>query len=359
MFDREKLLQEISEAPGVSGFEKYATRVVKKYFSESCDEIFYDNLGSIIGKKVGDPNGIKVLVTGHVDEVGFVVKSIDEAGYLRVHPLGGWWPHVLLAQPITLITREGKHLFGVFGAEPPHGMGPEMRNRVKEIKDLYIDLGVSSKKEVEELGVQIGDPIIPLTKFRRMNNPKYLYGKAWDDRIALAAIIEALNNSKDIKTPNIVFGAGTVQEEVGLRGARTVANLVHPDVALAVDVTMCYDLPTVKDGQSKLNTGVALSMYDGSVIAHTGLLKYMENLCKKHNIKFTYDGLSAGGTDSGELHKAYDGVVNMTLSIPCRYFHSHSSIVHENDYEATVALLTEFFKDIDAAKLESIRADKQ
>ena len=135
MFDREKLLQEISEAPGVSGFEKYATRVVKKYFSESCDEIFYDNLGSIIGKKVGDPNGIKVLVTGHVDEVGFVVKSIDEAGYLRVHPLGGWWPHVLLAQPITLITREGKHLFGVFGAEPPHGMGPEMRNRVKENKD--------------------------------------------------------------------------------------------------------------------------------------------------------------------------------------------------------------------------------
>lgn len=358
MINRDKLFKEISEVEGVSGFEKNATRLVKSYFEDSCDEILYDNLGSIVGKKVGNPDGIKVLVTGHIDEVGFLVKSIDESGYLRVHPLGGWWPHVLLAQNVTIITRENKKVYGVFGAEPPHGMPAEMRNRVKEMKDLYVDLGVSSKEEVLKLGVQIGDPIIPFSQFRRMNNPKYLYGKAWDDRIAVAAIIEALDNIKELKTPNIIFGAGTVQEEVGLRGARTVASLVHPDVALAVDVTMCYDLPTVKDGQAKLGTGVALSMYDGSVIAHTGLLKYMEDLCKKHNIKFTYDGLTAGGTDSGELHKAYDGVVNMTLSIPCRYFHSHSSIVHEDDYDATVKLLTEFFKDIDADKLAQIKADK-
>lgn len=358
MFEREKLLKDISEVEGVSGFEKNATRLVKSYFEDSCDEIMYDNLGSIIGKKVGNPDGIKVLVTGHVDEVGFMVKSIEENGYLRVHPLGGWWPHVILAQNVTIITRENKKIIGVFGAEPPHGMPAEMRNKVKSMTDLYVDLGVNNKKEVLDLGVQVGDPIIPLTHFRRMNNPKFLYGKAWDDRIAVAAIIEALHNVKDIKTPNIIFGAGTVQEEVGLRGAKTVASLVHPDVALAVDVTMSYDLPSIKDGEAKLGTGVALSMYDGSVIAHSGLFKYMEDLCKKHHISFTYDGLTAGGTDSGELHKAYDGVVNMTLSIPCRYFHSHSSIVHEDDYAATVKLLTEFFKDIDLEKLNAIKADK-
>ena len=357
--NRDVLLKEISEVNGVSGFEKEATRVVKKYFNESCDEIKYDNLGSIVGKKVGNEKGPKILLTGHIDEVGFLVKSIDNDGFIRVHPLGGWWAHVILAQKVMITTRSGKKVFGVFGAEPPHGMGPEARNKVKDAKDLYIDLGVKNKQEVEELGVQVGDPICPLTEFRRMNNPKYLYGKAWDDRIAVASIIETLNNLKGVNHPNVVYGAATVQEEVGLRGAKTVANMVHPDVAIAIDVTMCYDLPTIKDGEAKLGTGVALSLYDHSVIAHSGLVKFMENICKEQNIPFTYDGLAAGGTDSGELHKVYDGVVNMTLSLPCRYFHSHSSIVHEDDLDATVRLLTEFIKRLDSAALEEMKKDKQ
>lgn len=357
--NRDVLLKEISEVNGVSGFEKEATRVVKKYFNESCDEIKYDNLGSIVGKKVGNEKGPKILLTGHIDEVGFLVKSIDNDGFIRVHPLGGWWAHVILAQKVMITTRSGKKVFGVFGAEPPHGMGPEARNKVKDAKDLYIDLGVKNKQEVEELGVQVGDPICPLTEFRRMNNLKYLYGKAWDDRIAVASIIETLNNLKGVNHPNVVYGAATVQEEVGLRGAKTVANMVHPDVAIAIDVTMCYDLPTIKDGEAKLGTGVALSLYDHSVIAHSGLVKFMENICKEQNIPFTYDGLAAGGTDSGELHKVYDGVVNMTLSLPCRYFHSHSSIVHEDDLDATVRLLTEFIKRLDSAALEEIKKDKQ
>ena len=161
----------------------------KKVFSWLCDEISYDNLGSIVAKKVGDVNGPKVLITGHVDEVGFLVKSIDNDGYIRVHPIGGWWAHVLLAQQVMITTREGKKVFGVFGAEAPHGLPAEVAKKVKEMKDLYIDLGVSSKKEVEELGVKVGDPIVPFTKYRRMANPKYLFGKAWDDRIAVAAII--------------------------------------------------------------------------------------------------------------------------------------------------------------------------
>lgn len=359
MINQDELLKEISEVNGISSFEKEATRVVKKYFSDSCDEIQYDNLGSIVGKKVGNEKGPKILLTGHIDEVGFLVKSIDEDGYIRVHPIGGWWPHVILAQKVLITTREGKKCFGVFGAEPPHGMGPEARNKVKEAKDLYIDLGVHNKKEVEALGIQIGDPVCPLSNFTRMNNPKYLYGKAWDDRIAVAAIIKTLDQLKGQEHDNIVYGAATVQEEVGLRGAKTVANMVHPDVAIAIDVTMCYDLPTVKDGQAKLGTGVALSLYDHSVIAHSGLVKYMEQICKEENIPFTYDGLAAGGTDSGEMHKVYDGVVNMTLSIPCRYFHSHSSIVHEDDLEATTRLLTAFVKKLNAADLEEIKKDKQ
>lgn len=357
--NKDVLLKEISEVNGVSGFEKEATRVVKKYFLDSCDEIQYDNLGSIVGKKVGNEKGPKILLTGHIDEVGFLVKSIDENGYIRVHPLGGWWAHVILAQKVMITTREGKKIFGVFGAEPPHGMGPEARNKVKDAKDLYIDLGVANKKEVEDLGIQVGDPICPLSEFRRMNNPKYLYGKAWDDRIAVAAIIETLDQLKGQAHPNVVYGAATVQEEVGLRGAKTVGQMVHPDVAIAIDVTMCYDLPTIQDGQAKLGTGVALSLYDHSVIAHSGLVKYMEKICKEENIPFTYDGLAAGGTDSGELHKVYDGVVNMTLSIPCRYFHSHSSIVHEDDLDATVKLLTSFIKKLTFADLEEIKKDKQ
>lgn len=351
-------LKEFTEAKGVSGNEKEASRVMKRYLEGYADSFEYDNLGSLIAVKKGDSD-LRVMISGHIDEVGFMVSKIEEDGYLRINPIGGWWGHVLLSQKMSVMTYDGKVYMGVVGSTPPHGMKPEVRSKVLEVKDLYIDLGVSSKKEVEELGICVGDSVIPYTEFMVMNNPDYVCSKAFDDRIGAAVCVEVMRRLKGQSHPNTLYSVGSVQEEVGLRGARTAAYHVKPDVAIAIDVTMSYDIPGTDKRDCKLGSGVALSIMDASVIGHKGLIKTMENICKEQNIKYTFDSLVAGGTDSGEMSKVYDGVINMTLSIPCRYFHSHTSVINLKDYEACVELLVEFVKRLDENKLNELKESKR
>jgi len=156
-----------------------------------------------------------------------------------------------------------------------------------------------------------------------------------------------------------LYSVGSVQEEVGLRGARTATYKVRPDVAIAIDVSMSYDVPGSGKGESKLGKGVALSLMDSSVIAHRGLFRLLRDICKEKNIPFTYDSLVAGGTDSGEINKSFDGVVNMTLSLPCRYFHSHNSIINLKDYNACIDLLVEFVSRLDKNTLEELKNYKK
>ena len=353
-----KLLKALSEVNGISGNEIEVAKLVKKEIEPFVDSIEFDNLGSIIATKKGIPGGPKVLLAGHMDEVGFMVAKVEANGMLRLHPIGGWWNHVILAEVMQIVTRNGKVYFGVVGAQPPHGMSPEMRNKVLETKSLYVDLGVASDKEVEKLGIKVGDPVVPYTEFRVLNDGKTLLGKAWDDRIGVAIGIEVMKRLQNEKLACDVSFAGTVQEEVGLRGARTASHFVSPDIAFAIDVTMSYDLPDSPNNPTKLGAGVALSVLDGSVIAHRGLFEFVENVAKANKIKYTYDMLTAGGTDSGEIHKQNDGVITMTLSLACRYFHSHTSLIHYDDYEAAVNLLVEVIKGLDANKLAELKKSK-
>ncbi|MFA5235514.1 MAG: M42 family metallopeptidase [Bacilli bacterium] len=356
--ERLSFLKQFSEANGIPGHEKEVAQLATKMVEGYADRVEFDNLGSFLAYKEGDPGQPTILLSGHMDEVGFVVHKIEDSGMIRIHPLGGWWGHVILAQVMTITTRSGKRITGVIGAQPPHGMSPEMRKQVLEIKDMYLDLGVTDKAMVEALGIKIGDMITPYTEFRVLNDGKSLLGKAWDNRLGVAAGIEALRNLKGIKHKATVVAAGTVQEEVGLRGARTAAYHVKPDIAFAIDVTMSYDLPTSPKNDTKLGAGVALSIMDGSVIAHRGLFDFVEKIAKENNVKYTYDIMTAGGTDSGEIHKQFDGVVTMTLSIPCRYYHSHVSIINYDDYVATVDLLTKLVQAIDANVVKELKETK-
>lgn len=353
-----KFLEEITMAKGISGFEKEATRVMKKYLEECTDEIFYDNLGSIVGLKKGKGD-LKVAIAGHIDEIGFVVKEIDKSGYIKVHPVGGWMGQNIPAHTCTITTRDGKEIIGVFGSIPPHGKGPEARNKVTAPGDSFLDIGVASKEEALALGIHIGDPICPRSEFTTLANPKYLMAKAWDDRVGAAIATDVLRALKDEETEANIYACGTVQEEVGLRGAKTVGQMIQPDVAFAVDVCFSKDLPEGENGDVKLGCGVTLGVMDGSVIAHTGLLKEMEKICEELNIHYVHDVLPFGGTDSGEMHKVGSGIINMTLSIPSRYMHSHRTIIHEDDYDATVKVLTEFCKRLTPELLETIKCDKQ
>lgn len=352
------LLKRVSEVRGISGDEKEVAKLVLKELKGVTDDIEFDNLGSLIATLPGEKGQPSVAISCHMDEVGFVVGKIEKNGYLRLHPVGGWWGHVVPAHEFVVKTREGKEYIGVTGAQPPHGMPAEARNRVMEIKDQYLDMGVKDGEQIKELGIRVGDPITPLQTFRVLNDGESLLGKAWDNRVSVAIGIEVLRRLKKEGHKAKFSFIGSVQEEVGLRGARTSTNKVKPDIAFAVDVTMSYDLPGSPDNPTKLGAGVALSVMDGSVIAHRGLFDFVEKVAKEKGITYTYDLLTAGGTDSGEIHKAGDGVINMTISIPCRYFHSHVSVINKKDVDETINLITEVVKAIDKQTLIDLKASK-
>lgn len=351
-------LKNVSEVDGISGNEKEVAKLIAKSVKGVADKIEYDNLGSVLCYKNGEKGQPTIMIAGHLDEVGFLVSRIEDSGFLRLHPVGGWWNHVILAEVMKVKTRDGKEYFGVVGAQPPHGLSAEMRSKVLETKDIYLDMGITDKKMIEELGIRVGDTVTPHTDFRVLNDQKTLLGKAWDDRIGIAVAVEVLQNLANTKHKATIVAAGTVQEEVGLRGARTAAYHVKPDIAFAIDVTMSYDLPGSPNNPTKLGTGAALSVMDGSVIAHRGLFDFVEKIAKEKGIKYTYDLLTAGGTDSGEIHKQHDGVITMTISLPCRYFHSHVSLIHYDDYVAAVELMTEVCRVIDNDALKALKESK-
>ena len=215
-------------------------------------------------------------------------------------------------------------------------------------------MGVESREEIYELGIQIGDMITPDTKFTVMNNPNYLMGKAWDDRLCAAMVVDVMRLLHKEKHSANLYGVGTVQEEVGLRGARTAANMLHPDVAIALDVTTSMDTPMDK-GVNGIGKGVVLSVMDAGIIANKNFLHEMEKICKDLDLDINYDMMTVGGTDADNIHKAHDGVVTMTLTIPTRYMHSHRLIIHRKDYWQTVLLMAEFVRRVDKDLLNKLK----
>lgn len=353
-----QMLEEFCQAKGISGHEAGASRVMKKWLEGYVDSIDYDMLGSIYGCKKGSGSGPKVAFFGHLDEVGFYVKKIEDSGLIRVINAGGFWPHVLLAQEVMVTTREGKEYYGMIGAPAPHGMPPEVAKTVKTIDDLFVDIGVCDKQEAEDLGIRVGDMITLVSDFRVMANPNYLMAKAWDDRVGAAVATDVVRHLKGVSHQADVYAVGSVQEEVGLRGARTAAFAVQPDVGIALDVTLASDIPDSKFGVP-LASGVTLSVMDGSVIANRELVYCMEDICRDLGVEFVYDIFPRGGTDSGEIHRTGAGIVNMTLSIPARSIHAQRGILHRKDYADTVRVLTEFCKRVDWDMVEKFKVSNR
>ncbi len=348
-----KFLKTISELNGVPGNETQVKNFMRDELDGFVDSIEYDGIGSIIGKKVGKEDGPRIMVAGHLDEVGFMVSKITKEGYLKVLPLGGWWSQVVLAQQVTVTTEEGKELHGVIGSKPPHILTPEERNKPTDLKNIFIDLGVDDKEAVEALGVQIGDMVTPYIEYREMANKKYLLGKAWDNRIGCAIAIEVAKNLKAEKHENVLYSVGTVQEEVGLRGAATTSNIVNPDIGIAVDVTIADDIPG-GDSECKFGAGPAILVYDGATVGHRGLRKQILEVAKKHDIPYQLSYLARGGTDAGRMHLAHDGAPAVSIGIPSRYIHSHTSMIHRDDYENAVKLITELVKTLDRETVNKI-----
>ncbi len=347
-----QILKELSMLNGIPGQEtavrKYMEAQMKDYGS-----ISFDNLGSIIAEKIGDAKGPRIMVAGHMDEVGFMVTKITEEGYIKFIPAGGWWSQVMLAQQMQITTKDNKVIDGVIGAKAPHILTPEERKKPVEIEDMYLDIGVKDKAEAESLGIRVGDMMTPYIVTRPLSNENYLLGKAWDNRVGCAAAIEVLKNLKGKNHPNIYFGVGTVQEEVGLRGATTSAYKVKPDIGIAVDTTIAYDFPKgSKD--TELGKGVGIMVADSSMVGHKGLRDFTIEIAEKYEIPYQLTHLTRGGTDGGKIHLSHSGAPSIALCLPVRYLHSHASIVHQEDYNNLLKLIERMVEHLDAETVHKI-----
>ncbi|WP_017756066.1 M42 family metallopeptidase [Calidifontibacillus oryziterrae] len=352
------MLKDLTDAKGIPGDEREVREIMKKYIAPYADEITTDNLGSLIAKKVGKADGPKIMVAGHLDEVGFMVTQITEKGFIKFQTVGGWWSQVMLAQRVTIMTKKGD-IVGIIGSKPPHVLTPEARKKPVDIKDMFIDIGAASKEEAMEWGVLPGDSAVPYFEFTVMNNEKMLLAKAWDNRIGCAIAIDVLKHLKGVDHPNIVYGAATVQEEVGLRGAKTAAAQIKPDIGFAVDVGIAGDTPGIseKESISKMGEGPQIILYDASIVSHKGLRDFVVSVADENNIPYQFDSMAGGGTDAGAIHLTANGVPALAITIATRYIHSHAAMLHRDDYENAVKLIVEVIKRLDANKVKEIIFD--
>lgn len=352
------MFKDLTDAKGIPGNEKEPREVMKKYIAPYSDEIFTDNLGSLIAKKTGSQDGPKIMIAGHLDEIGFMVTQIDDKGFIKFQTVGGWWSQVMLAQRVTIMTKKGD-ITGVIGSKPPHILPAEERKKTVKIKDMFIDIGASSKEEAMQWGVLPGDSVVPYFDFTVMKNEKMLLAKAWDNRIGCAIAIDVLKQLKNVDHPNIVYGVGTVQEEVGLRGAKTSTNLIKPDIGFGVDVGIAGDTPGISDKEStsKMGEGPQIMLYDASMVSHKGLRDFVVSVADQNNIPYQFDSMAGGGTDSGSIHITANGVPALSITIATRYIHSHAAMLHRDDYDHAVKLLVEVIKQLDHDKVKEITFD--
>ncbi len=354
-----QMFKDLTDANGIAGNERAPREVMKKYIAPYADTVETDNLGSVIAKKVGDENGPKIVVAGHLDEVGFMVTQIDDKGFIKFQTVGGWWSQVMLAQRVTITTRKGDEVIGVIGSKPPHILPADVRNKVVDIKDMFIDIGAASKDEVLEWGVRPGDMVTPYFEFNVMKNEKYLLAKAWDNRIGCAIAIDVMKALQNEKHPNILYSVGNVQEEVGLRGAKTATHKIQPDIGFAVDVGVAGDTPGVraKESTSKMGAGPQIVVYDASMVSHRGLREFVLDVADENNIPYQFEAMAGGGTDAGSIHVTANGVPALSIGIATRYIHSHAGILHRDDYDNAVKLMVEVIKKLDRDAVNKITFD--
>jgi putative aminopeptidase FrvX len=350
-----ELFKTLTELPGAPGNEHAVRSYMRERLEPFSDEIIQDNLGSIFGIRKGRDGDPKIMVAGHMDEVGFMVTSITSNGMLRFQPLGGWWSQVLLAQRVQIITENGP-VIGVIGSIPPHLLDEAKRNKPMEIKNMLIDIGADDREDAEKAGIRPGQSILPICPFTPMANPKKIMAKAWDNRYGCGLAIELLEEVNGIDLPNTLFSGATVQEEVGLRGAQTAANMIKPDLFLALDASPANDASGNKEEFGQLGKGTLLRILDRSMVTHRGMREFILDTAETHKIPYQYF-VSPGGTDAGRVHTSLEGIPSAVIGICARYIHTHASIMHVDDYAAAKELLVNLVKSFDKTTVQTIKSN--
>lgn len=345
MDETTQLLKSLTEAHGVPGYETEIRALLRQYM-EPLGTLIQDKLGSLVCTQPG--NGPKVMLAGHMDEIGFMVSHVSKEGFLKFQQLGGWWDQVLLGHRVIIKTHKGD-ITGVIGAKPPHLLSAEKRNKVVAKKDMYIDIGATSKKEVVQAGVRMGDPVVPYSEFAVLANPKTYMSKAFDNRAGCALVIDALRHFQSEPHPNTIVGVQTVMEEVGVRGATTSARVANPDVAIVLESDIAGDVPGIEEDESsvKIGGGPSLILFDARMIPNVKLRDLVVETAASLNIPLQFSVMPGGATDGSAIHLHGTGVPTVVIGVPARHIHSHSAIIHRDDYDNAVKLVTAVVAKLD------------
>lgn len=333
-----KLLEKLSNASGVSGFEDEVRNVMIDELKGHVDDLEVDEMGNLIATKKGKPDGKKVMLAAHMDEIGLMVRYIDKNGFIKFSKLGGINDQMLLNQEVY-IHSNGEKILGVVGSKPPHRMKAAEKKKPVEYENMFIDIGASSKEDAEEF-VNVGDPITIKQKFSELKND-LVTGNAMDNRVGCAILLEVMKKAQSNAT---IYGVGTVQEEVGLKGARTSAYKINPDMALALDVTISGDHPGMKEEEApaKAGEGPCIILTDASgrgIITHPKVKELLIKVAQEEEIPYQIEVSEGGTTDATAIHLTREGIPTGVISPPSRYIHTPVSVVNIKDVENAVKLI--------------------
>ncbi len=363
MMDREEffaLLKRLADADGPTGRESSVRDIVIEELRDHVDELRVDSLGNVIAVRRGRGEG-RLMIAAHMDEIAMIVSHVDDKGFVRFLPVGGVVERNIVGQRVRIITRSGRVVKGVIGLKPPHVAKPEEARQLPEMREMFIDVGASSRSEVEAMGISVGDFVV-FDRDLVLLGKKRVTGKALDDRVGVAVMIAAMKSLGE--TDVSVYAVATVQEEVGLKGARTAAFSIDPHAAIALDVTVAQDIPGVDEAEyvTRLGSGPAIKVIDGrkgtGLISDPRIVDKLVEVARRSSIPFQMEVAPGGTTDASAINLVREGVPAATISIPTRYLHSSIELLDLDDALNAARLLKAFIESVTSSWLISLRGTR-
>lgn len=346
------LMKELTQLIGISGDERSVSQCIKKYMEPLCDEIVYDNLGSIFAiKRCGKKDAKRVMVCGHMDEVGFMITGITKNGLLKFILIGGIDGHSLHSQRVRIKGSNGNEYIGTIVAD-------DEDIKACDVKKMLIDLGATSEAEVKEMGIRAGDSAVIDGPFTVLGKGKRLLSKAFDNRYGCILAIELLESLKDVKLDYDLYIGATVQEEVGIRGGTTATGLIHPDMGIVMDCSFAQDVKGNDNAVGQLGKGVLIRYYDKGMMPNRALLQHLVDTCVKQEIPYQYF-YNMAQTDAAWVHKLFSGCPTLSACICARNGHTGNSIIDMDDYEAAKKATYTILSTLDETKIEAFKAENR
>jgi putative aminopeptidase FrvX len=351
----QQLLQRLADAPGPPGAEDAVRAIMVGEMKPLATEpIRYDGTGSVIAQQGN--TGPRIMIDAHMDELGGMVRRVTPAGFLSMQMLGGWLDQALVDQRWTIIGSKGP-VHAITGIRDIHVLPADERTKVFPRDSIFLDVGAKDAAQVAAMGIEPGDPVVPDSPFTVIGGGDMYLGKAWDDRIGCAVLLEAMRRTAKLPHENQLFYVATTQEEVGLRGARAATQTVRPDIGIAIEGGITGDVPgdRPEETQARLGGGPGLFLYDSSTIANRKMVALVKTTAKEAAVPLQLDLVQGYGDDSAEMQTASGGAPTVNLVVPVRYTHSHNGIVNRKDFDQMVDLLVKLLVGMDAQTVASLR----